>query len=167
MSEIKNSKELAKKVFQSIEQENEEKQIKELKEIVTKYLEKIKTLTDKKEVIEKDIKILKADLDDIKEGRLDKIKERQEVDPAAKKVSIIIIKEKVYPPTEKPWQQPWIWSWNNFADYTKFDNNLVFGNTTGNFPQVNCVLTSSVSKNYASGTYLISHNGQDDIVYFK
>ncbi len=169
MSDIKDSRELAKKVFSQIEKEDEEKQIKELKQIITKYLEKIKILNDKKEVIEKELKILKNDLDDIKEGRLDKIKERQTIDPDAKKVSVIIIKEKVYPPAERPWQQPWIWYWNPAIDTTAMNDLVLYGNATTNLGYVDCnyVLTSNISKNYSAGTYAIQHDGQNDIVYFK
>jgi hypothetical protein len=46
------------------------------------------------------------DIDDLKEGRLDRIEERQEKDPKAKDISVVIfIKERVVE-HEYPW---WYW----------------------------------------------------------
>ena len=111
----------AQQAFKEVEKELEDTQIKELKKIVKATLEQLEKKKEKKVKIDKEIKILKSDIDDLKEGRLDRIKERQTKDPDAKKVSVIIIKEKVIEREVPVWRQPYTWYWN-----TNYNNNLVF-----------------------------------------
>lgn len=88
----------------SAEKEIEEKNIERIKLIAKSYLEKINEKTKERSKLDSEIKDLKKDLDDLKSGRLDKIEERQALDPAAKGHSLVIIKKVVehYYPT-KPW----------------------------------------------------------------
>ena len=85
-----NDKEIVKAAFAAAQDEAREKQIGEVKKIVTKTLEKLDTV--KKEIKEKqeEERILKMDIDDLKDGRLDRIAERQDKDPEAKKVSVVL-----------------------------------------------------------------------------
>ena len=163
----------AQKAFKEVEAELEEKQVAQLKEIVKKYLLKLEKKKDEKEAIEKDIKILKSDIEDLKEGRLDRIQERQEKDPQAKKVSVIIIKEKVVEREVPVWRQPYTWIYNtdyvpNFPTiYNDTSKNFVgyLSNTTQAEPTIftTSVLNCNVAKNNTKGTYKVD----GDIVYLR
>ena len=167
------SKEIAKQAFADVEKEAKEKQVAEVKAIVRQTLEKldgirkdIKKLQDKK-------KILELDIEDLKEGKLDRIADRQAIDPEAKKVSVVvIIKEKEvvrevgpwYWPYQVIWQEPvripintpWFGTTNAIGNFT---NNLSYSmssgsNTFGCGPAINC----SVAKDAAIGAYEVSGN---------
>jgi len=112
-------KEIVKRAYDEAQNSLREKQVEEVKKIVLETLRKIKYLEeDKKEKqselkdLEERIKILRSDIDDLKEGRVDRIVERQEKDPKAKQVSVVvIIKEKEI--IKEPWYQPYvIEKWN-------------------------------------------------------
>jgi hypothetical protein len=105
-------KEIAKLAFAEAEKEAKEKQVAEVKRIVVKTLEKLDAVKKDIKVLQEKERILKMDIDDLKEGRLDLIAERQEKDPEAKKVSVVliikekeIIREKEYVPVPSP--SPW------------------------------------------------------------
>lgn len=88
----KKAAELAEKELQK---EKEEKQIKLIKESIKQTLEKIESKGKERTKLNKEIKTLKQDIDNIRAGRLDLIAERQEKDGEAKKTSIIeVIKVK-------------------------------------------------------------------------
>ncbi len=149
------NKDLVKKAFKSAEEELEKKQIDEVKLIVKKTLEKIEKLKKERRELDNKIKILKMDIDDLKEGRLDRIAERQDKDESAKKISVVvIIKEKII---EKvgPWYVPYIVHWNTPIYPTEYDNKFYCGSgSTANFNVCDTVmLTNSVVKNNTVGTY--------------
>ena len=96
-------KDLIKKGVQLAEDEIQEKQISEVKNIVKKYLTEINDLEKEKKEIDEELSILKKDLNDIKSGRLDKIEERQKLDPRAKEISLIVLQPvNIFPVT--PWK---------------------------------------------------------------
>jgi len=91
MEKTKKVVELAEKELQ---EEEEQKQIDLVKKAIKKTLEAIKVKEEKRTKLNKEIKTLKQDMDNIRAGRLDLIAERQEKDDEAKKTSIIeVIKE--------------------------------------------------------------------------
>lgn len=108
-NKIMTDKEIIKKGIAEAEKEAQEKEIQKVKTIVKSYLQKIQDKRDIEDKAREERKMLEKDLDDLKSGRLDKILERQESDPKAKDISIIIIKkiEKEYIPMY-PWRSPWI-----------------------------------------------------------
>ena len=139
------SKEIAKEAFELAEKETREKRVAEVKAIVLKTLEKLadaeKVLKEKQE----EKKILRMDLDDLKEGHLDRIAERQAVDGKAKKVSVVvIIKEKETIREVSPWYYPYqvIWQVPYIPTYTTSNPNWQScgSNTLG-------ILTSTSSVN--------------------
>jgi hypothetical protein len=104
-----NQKDIVATALEQVEKEKQEAEISKIKGIVKAYLEKI---LDKKEaikVLQKDLKELEADLDDLKLGRLDKIEGRQGKDPDHDKTTLIIVREieKEYIPFQ-PWRSPFI-----------------------------------------------------------
>jgi len=161
------TKETVKQGFDAAEKALKEKEIEQVKMITLKTLEKIDTLSKEKDDLkkkERDIddknKILKLDVDDLKEGKLEKIIERQNVDPLAKKVSVVlIIKEKEVIREVPYWYWPYqvVWQEPIYTNELKpFNDNTIYFQNTDNFPAtctnyttINC----STAKNYTEGTY--------------
>lgn len=111
-------KENIKKAFDLASNEVEEKQIESLKNIIKNVLQKKKDKEKEIDELQEEVKILKQDIDDFKSGRLDKIKERHEINPKANLVAPITIiilndnRRQIYP------IQPWLWgyevTWSNY-----------------------------------------------------
>jgi len=87
-------KEVVKKGYELAQKEFKKKQIEKVKEIVMKTLEKLEDLKKQKREIEEKIKILKMDIEDLKQGRFDRILERQEKDKKAKEISVVKIEKR-------------------------------------------------------------------------
>lgn len=173
---------MIKKAVSEAEDSLKDKQIQEVKQIVLRTLEKIQNLDkdiDRAKVNVKDLeeqkKILRMDLDDMKEGRLDRIAERQEKDEKAKDVSVvIIIKEKEVIHDRSPWYWPYQVVWQTpyvptispnviqYADgnsgvYSSFagtTNGLAYKGESYTSPAINC----SVTKFSTIGTYDVAGN---------
>lgn len=162
-----------KQGIEAAEKELQEKKIKQIKEIVTKYLETIDLKHKKRdelkakhkdeiEKIEKEIKLLKQDLDDIRDGRLDKIEERQQVDEDAKGISLIIIKkiEREYIPMA-PWKSPWEIIWNtqpisvNWGNGSMMTSGGDIGWLEGTGSSMHLTMSGTVASNFSTGTYLV------------
>lgn len=157
-------KELVKRAYNEAQDSLKEKQVEEVKRIVLKTLEKIESLKSDKEKaqenvkdIDEKIKILKMDIDDLKEGRLDRITERQEKDAKAKETSVVIIIKETKVEHDYPW---WFWpyriewpgyDWPRIYPVTYTSSGDSFGVTT-TCGYVNC----SSAKWGASGTYQLS-----------
>jgi len=91
----KSTKVLAEKAERELLEEQEEKQVQFIKKAIQQTLEEIRKKEKDRNKLNKEIKILKQDIDNIRAGRLDLIEERQSKDEEAKRTSIIeIIKEK-------------------------------------------------------------------------
>lgn len=93
---------IIKKATNLAEKEIEEKEIERVKNIVKDYLKEIKEKESKYQTLGKELSLLKKDLDDFKAGRLDKIVERQKIEPLSPKIIIIKTIEKEFYPL-KPW----------------------------------------------------------------
>jgi len=148
-------KRLVKKAVEEAEKDLKEKQIKEVKKIVLKTLEKINSLKDdRKEAqakvkdIDKKLKILKMDIDDLKEGRLDRISERQEKDEEAKATSVvIIIKEKEVVREYPYWHWPYRVIWERREWGTPYRDQ---------YPTGNYYTTVDNSNSWQDGTFSIN-----------
>ena len=169
-----------KQAFDSAEKEIKEqkekakaKQVAEVKEIVKKTLLEVEKLKEQEDDIKEKLKILKLDIEDLKLGKLERIKERQEKDPLAKKVSVIIIKEKEIIKEREvpsPWYQPYYIEWNTntyprhndimcndtlgytFTDtdlHTTFTTSAVDNQINADIDSVNCNYATSVPKTLA------------------
>jgi len=144
-------KKMAELAEKELKEEERKKQFRIIKKAIKGELEKLEEKKKKRKELDEEIKIHKQNIDNIREGRLDLIEERQRKDEKAKAVSTIIIEkekivEKPYPyPVEtwpiKPWYEPYrIWCTTN--DCTDYVN-------TGSYMTVNC----SVAKDASPGTY--------------
>lgn len=87
------------------EKEIQEKEIQRIKNIIKDYLKELQDKNSKKLVLDKEIALLKKDIDDFKAGRLDKIADRQKIEPLAPKIIVITRIEKEYVPMT-PWYSP-------------------------------------------------------------
>ena len=175
-------KEIQKVVQQTekeLEQQQKDKQVAKIKEIVKKTLEALEKCKVDKDEVEKRIRYLRLDLEDLKEGKLDRIEERQAKDPDAKANSVIIIikeKEVHHHHDYNPWYWPYTITVQNPVWYVPYPNPVYYStNTIGgssnmvtydgssttysNGISINC----SVAKDYSIGTYDI--NGK--IVNFR
>lgn len=186
------TKDLVKKAYQVAEQELESKQIEKIKNVVKDTLIKIKDIDEAIDELKNNIKqreeekkILKLDIDDLKEGRLDRIEERQKTDDKCKKISVIIVKKEVHHHHYDWWHQPYTIQYVPYYP-TSTPQTWCFGNTTlavspisysgssgglvsttdgsayikgGSFPDntLDAVFTvnASVAKNNVIGTYSI------------
>ena len=175
-------KSLVKRAYSEAEDSLKEKQVDEVKRIVLKTLEKIETLrTDKDKAqesvkdIDEKIRLLKMDLDDLKEGRLDRLAERQEKDERAKQTSVvIIIKEREVVREVSPWYWPWrvVWpdpvfptvnqpvTWTYYTNSGNDTSTLSYGSNAGTMlndivalDQQCSAITCSSAKWGAAGTY--------------
>lgn len=149
-----NKKELIQQGVAEAEKEAQEKEIAHIKEITKRYLSDIQEYKTKEESIKEKRKILEAELTDLKNGRLDKIKERQETDERCREVSPIIIVaiNNNYP--LKPWLNEYYINWRlpeNTA-YTIGETLLGLNTTTCSS---NAVLTGSACQIIATGAYNI------------
>ena len=162
-----------KKAYESAENELKEKQISKVKEFVKRTLEKLEILKKDEGEIKEKIRVLKLDLDDLKEGRLDRIEERQKKDKNSEKVSVArIIKKEVieHHYHSSPWYVPYIIEWNIpvitttpnvYCDATS-TNFCLTSSATSSYTN-GITVTNSVAKDSCAGTYLIG----DHIVHFR
>ncbi len=155
----KKAAELAEK---ELKEEEEQKQIDLIKKAIKQTLEAIKTKEGERTKLNKEIKTLKQDIDNIRAGRLDLIAERQEKDDEAKKTSIIEVVKEVhhhhhydrwYEPYKIIYKEPY-WTTcygDSTADLTCYDTTTLTNSsddltlTTA----VNC----SIAKCASAGTY--------------
>jgi hypothetical protein len=131
-------KQLANVAFNDIEKQKQEEIIEKIKSIATEVMRRI---DEKEKLIERETEernILKADLEDLRSGRLDKILERQEKNPRVKEVSPLIIKIIREDMPMTPWRGTWNVQWYNGTSY----------NT--------CNSTGVAWQNFSPGTYLIN-----------
>ena len=87
-----------------IGQDIKQKQISAIKDIIRLTFEQLQALQKMRNSLEEQIKILKLDLIDLKEGRLDRIHERQGMNEACKGISILqIVKKDDSQSKNNPW----------------------------------------------------------------
>ncbi len=166
------NKEIVKKAVESAEKELEEKQIERVKDIVRRTLERIKLIQEQIDLLEDEKKILKLDIEDLKEGRLDRIEQRQKEDEKAKKASIVEVVKEVHHHHYDWWHTPYriIYHEVEIPQYPKLPNvwcktigsagdaslgystssGTTFTNATTSF-----MLDASVAKKNVIGTYKV------------
>jgi hypothetical protein len=155
--------EIVKKGFALAEKEQKDKQIEEVKKIVSKTLERLEEVKKNIKELNDKRKILEMDIEDLKEGKIDRIVERQEKDPKAKEASVVVIlKEKEVIREVNPWFWPYtvIWPttvpvWTGGA--VTYANTANFSTLTEgssqNFVGACSTISCSVAKEATIGTY--------------
>ena len=169
------TKEQTKKALDMAKKEVQEEAIKALKEVIKTTIKKRESLiTRKKDLLEK-ISILDKDLADLKEGRLDRIEDRQKKDPFAKSISVVGIERRVeehhhhhryiddrwYWPYQVTWQYPVCTPGTGQFLSTQYTSTTgVTDATYGNFC-ASFEINNSIAKDNAQGAYDIYGNGQN------
>lgn len=152
------TQELVKEGFKLAEQELKEEEKMHIKDVVKATLEKLRKKETEKHEIDEEIKILRKDLEDMKDGRVDRIKERQDIDMKAKEVSVIIIKEKIIEKQVPLWYYPWIIEIK--PQFVPICQTFISGATASsnvfNAPSLTFTSTNSNVHMYTSGTYQLS-----------
>ena len=113
-----------------------------IKRAVKETFEHIDELETQRNLIQQQIKILKYDLYDLKDGRMDRIAERQRIDPDTMKISCVLVTEIPGQSTVSPWHVEY-----NVALISGGDNNDTMR------------ISNSMTKTFASGTYRMN-NGE-------
>lgn len=139
-----------KKAFELADKEVQEEEIKKIKEIVKAHLQKIDEQQKIKSEADEKIRLLKKDLEDLKEGRLDRIEERHKLEPKAREIRIIEIRkiEKQYIPMQ-PWYSPWVITYSPV--YT--NPSLTYYNGTSG----TLTVSGNTFANFTSGTYQLGN----------
>lgn len=173
------NKEIVKKGYDLAQKEIEEKQVEAVKEIVRKTLEKLKSIEEQITKLEEDRKILKMDIDDLKQGRLDRIEERQKLDKKAKDTSVVEIVKEIHHHHYDYWNQPYTVKlhyqepWYPANKFFCASNNVdVFGTCTATNAvdstfiagSSSMTLNNTVFKNNVVGTYVI---GNDKVINLR
>lgn len=120
-----------------ISDEIKQKQISGIKEIVQRTFEQLEALEKTRSSIQEEIRILKHDLFDLKDGRLDRILERQGMNENIDKISVLKISKCLN--AGRPATNPW---------YEEYEISYEVDGIPITFK-----LTNSFSKAHAAGSY--------------
>ena len=103
------------KAFEMAQDEVTNSGLEDIKREFKQVLSLIEQKKQQKEQIEEEIRVLKLDLEDMKAGKFDKIKQRQDNSSMAKRVSPVTMS---YNPQalEDWWKQTWNITWTNGND---------------------------------------------------
>ena len=146
------NKNVVSSAIKELEKEKQEKEIAKIKDIVRAILEKIEQKDKEVKAKSEEFKALKADLDDLKAGRLDKIQEKQGKDPVHDRVTLIWVTpvpEQFIP--YQPWRSPWVVEWAG---------NLptgVYLSGTSSTNTLHCTTTGTLWQNFSTGTYTLGN----------
>ena len=116
-----------------------------VKEMTLATLEAIEQKKAQKARIEEELRILKLDLEDLKEGKIEKVKERQKKSEVAREVSKIVPDR-----LENPFGHNGTWGWNPLY-MTTTGANTTTTSTSGMLGDV--MGSSNFFSNACSGTY--------------
>jgi len=117
-----------------IKREMKQKQISMIKEAVRLTFEKLEEIEKQKNGLQNQIKILKHDLFDLKDGRLDRVLERQSLNEETKLISVIVVTKAVNGASVNA--SPW---------YEDYEFKVGEGEP--------CKINNSMMKTHASGSY--------------
>ncbi len=129
----------------NIDKELKQKQVDMVKEIVRLTFEQLESLESIKEKVQNQIKVLKHDLVDLKEGRLDRILERQNIDKNVTRSTSVMRISSVHTETDSNKQiNPW---------YVDYDVQCL---TIAGI-EISCKINNSIARINASGTYKLQN----------
>lgn len=112
-----------------------QKQIEAIKQVVQQTFEQIDIWEGRKNEAQDKLRILKHDLFDLKDGRLDRVVERQGMDEKIKEISILSVVKTGAGGSTNPW-------------YVEYEITFQY-----NGEQEKVVINNSTAKMYASGSY--------------
>lgn len=150
-----------KKATQLAENELQEKLIENLKKTIKNLLQRKRDKEEERDKLDEEIKLIKQSIDDFKAGRLDKIKERNELNPKAREVcpiqiTIINDNSRINYPT-----QPWKWNYDVVWQYTPLVQTGSLTYYNGNSGAITLCNTSATANgttlaSFTSGTYQVN-----------
>lgn len=103
-----------------------------VKELVQITLDKIHTLEKQKNTLQSDIKILKHDLFDLKDGRIDRILERQDMDARILGISLLQVVRIEGESSKNPWYIEYLVKYSNGKEI-KINNSVAKTNAPGSY----------------------------------
>uniref|UniRef100_A0A6M3LX07 Uncharacterized protein n=1 Tax=viral metagenome TaxID=1070528 RepID=A0A6M3LX07_9ZZZZ len=140
-----------------LQREEEQKQIDLIKKAIKQTLESIKAKEKDRDKLNKEIKTLKQDIDNIRAGRLDLIAERQEKDEEAKRTSVIEVIKEIHHHHYDRWYEPYRIIWKYDYPYTTIGSGwyTTVGGTDNYSNDLTCAatFTNSIAKDASVGTY--------------
>ena len=171
------NREDGKKAFTQAQKEVKEKAVEQLKEFIKRTLEARERQIKLREEANRKIKILDKDILDLKEGRIDRIEERQAADPKARETSVAIVKKDILKALDAlevhhyhhydRWYYPFRFTW--VAPIVDPVCTPIFGSTPGSggfgatsnggFSADSFTLNNSIAKDHTAGAYTLNING--------
>lgn len=134
-------KDLHKEAYEQAEKELLEEKIEEAKSLIKTTLESIELKKEEKKRVEEQLRVLKLDLEDLRKGNFEKIKERKEKSTVARNVGI-------HP--------------DEFESMVKVRVNGVAGVFSG----ATCTQNAVLWTNATSGTYTVMNGTGENVNYY-
>ena len=169
-------KEKVKKAFTEAQKEVREKAVEQLKNFIKKTLEARERQINVRDEASRKIKILDKDIQDLKEGRIDRIEERQKADPKAKETSVAIVEkikvvEHHHHHDYDRWYWPYQFTWTIPCAplFAMTDSGVDINSTSGLISTSNSsnfTLNNSMAKDFTVGAYSISVNGDSEKISY-
>ena len=163
--DIEKGKKAAELAELELQEEEEQKQIDLIKKAIKQTLESIKQKEKDRDKLNKEIKTLKQDIDNIRAGRLDLIAERQEKDNEAKRTSVIEVVKEVHYHHYDRWYEPYRITWNPYWNQVYCDSITADIPSSGTWTGYGttftvtdaAVINCSLAKDYSVGTYQLDN----------
>jgi hypothetical protein len=138
------NREIARQGLQEAEKELRRRMIDEVKKIALQTLEELQKVDKTIRELQQKKRFLKMDIDDLKEGRLDRIVERHEKDEDAKSASVVLLHKGEADRGESPYYWPY---------------NVTWKDDSGHFAEGQVQINCSVARHNVVGTYSLP-NGE-------
>jgi len=143
-----------KKAFAEALKEQRTKEVEEVKKVIQATLERLEDYKKFRSELSEKVAILEADIKDFRQGRLDRVEERQRKNPKAREVSVVkIIKKQIEQQFPHPKFEPYTIEW--IAN----KSTSMMGTITGSCG--NSITTASSGALFmsnTSGTYVLPDN---------
>lgn len=132
----------------------QKEKVEKIKLLVQATLERIEIYRDGKKDVDEILRILNQDLKDLKEGRLDRIEERQNIHPKAKGISVVQVEKATITnpdPTKNndPYQVRWYTPYKIWANMQEETSELL--------KDMSLIVNNSFIKDNVGGTYKLTN----------
>jgi len=152
MERTMSEQEIIKKAYDEAENSLNEERTKEIKKVILATLKRIEEIDTQIKELQEEKKILKADVEDFKVGRLDRIEERQKANPKAKQVSVVKIEREIHHHHyDRWWQEPYRITWIKMAPC--YPNEVWCGSTCDAVATTSFTTSGSAFQFNTCGTY--------------
>lgn len=159
----KETRKVVEDTEKAFQDKKKEVQIRLIKDIVQRTLEKIDDIDKQIKDLEEKKRILRLDIEDLKNGKLNLLLERQDKDEKAKETSVIVIKEAANTYFPDPWYVPYVIKWNQpvynqdaIWCATSAGKPLYGGNDTDMPNDNSLTINASLVKDAVPGAYLVA-----------